>query len=91
MPTKRYASEYNMNHKKRGMAIIFNQENFDALGLDPRIGSQNDWKRLKKTFENLSFSVEIHHDLTLDEIKREIRKGKNHQRIKNKKKKRKKT
>jgi hypothetical protein len=36
MPVERYASEYNMQHLKRGYAIIFNHENFEIPSLKSR-------------------------------------------------------
>jgi hypothetical protein len=36
MPAARYSSEYNMNHAKRGIALIFNHEHFDFPSLKSR-------------------------------------------------------
>lgn len=58
---------YYMNHKNRGMCIIFNHEKFD-LGYDKREGTSLDAKRLKVTFGNLGFDVEVHNDFTHSEI-----------------------
>lgn len=74
MKTFRSAAEYNMNHKNRGMAIIFNHENFDDFNDLPRRGSNKDLSRLKKTLESLNFEVESHTDLSANEIKEKIRK-----------------
>lgn len=65
---------YNMNHKNRGMCIIFNHEKFD-LGYDEREGSSMDAKRLQATFRNLGFDVEVYNDFTHKEIMDKIDKG----------------
>ncbi|XP_077280274.1 caspase-1 isoform X2 [Temnothorax americanus] len=61
------AESYNMNHKNRGMCIIFNHEKFD-LSYDTREGSALDAQRLEKTFGDLGFDVELCHDFTHSEI-----------------------
>ncbi|XP_060782592.1 caspase-6-like [Neoarius graeffei] len=65
--------EYNMKHKRRGLALIFNQENFYwQLRLNPRNGSTADRNNLKKRFEQLDFEVRVFDDHKRDEILRII-------------------
>jgi hypothetical protein len=48
MPVERDAEMYNMNHKRRGLAIIFNHKNFDPrLGLKTRNGTDADRDNLR--------------------------------------------
>ncbi|XP_037822475.1 caspase-1-like isoform X2 [Lucilia sericata] len=68
MPTERNAMEYNMNHKKRGLAIIFNHEFFDIPSLENRKGTNIDCEKLKKTFKSLDFEVSIYKDCKLREV-----------------------
>ncbi|XP_072753824.1 caspase-1 isoform X2 [Anoplolepis gracilipes] len=73
MPVPIDADCYNMNHKHRGKCIIFNHEEFDA-GVDKREGSTTDVMRLKKSFGNLGFDIEIENDLSHIEIMDKIEK-----------------
>lgn len=68
MPVDRYASEYNMKHTRRGMAIIFNHEHFDIQSLKSRTGTNVDCENLKNTLERLSFDVTVHRDKRYNEI-----------------------
>lgn len=68
MPVERYASEYNMKHLSRGMAIIFNHEHFDIQSLKSRTGTNVDCENLKNTLERLSFEVTVHRDKRYNEI-----------------------
>lgn len=65
--------EYNMHHKSRGTALIFNHEKFNDPGLGKRTGTVVDCVNLKQTFESLNFDVQIHNDLSLVEIKRTLK------------------
>lgn len=77
LPVERDALEYKMTHEKRGLAYIFNHENFDDdLSLKPRIGTDADCQNLKRTLEHLSFQVVVCKDLSYDEIIEEIEKSK---------------
>lgn len=58
---------YKMNHKKRGMALIFNHEIFDCNSA--RKGTNIDRDRLADTLESLDFDVEIFENETISEIK----------------------
>lgn len=58
-----------MNHKHRGLAIILNQYIFDhGLQLGQRKGTSKDCNDLKSTFESLGFTVQVHHDLRLNQV-----------------------
>ncbi|XP_017024563.1 caspase-1 [Drosophila kikkawai] len=72
MPVERYASEYNMNHKNRGLALIFNHEFFEIPSLKPRAGTNVDAQELKKTFKSLGFDATVHKDCKLRDILKHI-------------------
>lgn len=56
-----------MDHKKRGLALIFNHAKFDHHS--PRIGTHVDRDRLEKTLQSLDFDVTCYEDLTIEQIK----------------------
>lgn len=58
---------YNMNHKHRGLALIFNHEKYDA-GVKDRNGTQFDRDRLQETFYSLEFDVRIYDDFKINQI-----------------------
>lgn len=58
---------YKMDHKKRGLALIFNHVKFDHHS--PRIGTHVDRDRLEKTLQSLDFDVTCYEDLTVEGIK----------------------
>lgn len=61
--------DYNMNHPKRGYAVIFNHELFDDdLKLARRVGTEVDRSSLRETLLDLKFDVKIHDNLTLKEL-----------------------
>ncbi|XP_040163193.1 caspase-like [Anopheles arabiensis] len=68
---ERYAAYYPMNHKRRGMALIFshNKYNVRNVSLPVREGSAIDCKRLKETLELFRFDVKVYPDFKLEEIK----------------------
>lgn len=69
--------EYNMNHDKRGIAVIFNQEHFDKnTGFARRKGTDVDLDALIKALERLDFKVLYFSDLNRDELINNLRKGK---------------
>lgn len=72
MPTERYASEYNMRHNKRGMAIIFNHEHFDIPSLKSRTGTNVDCENLRHSLEYLQFDVIVYKDLRYADIHQKI-------------------
>ena len=68
------ASEYNMQHRRRGHAVIFNHDTFDSDHYAPREGSKTDVKNLCETFGSLLFDVAVHNNLEYSEIKDTISK-----------------
>ncbi|CAG5012449.1 unnamed protein product [Parnassius apollo] len=73
MPVDRNAPYYNMNHKYRGMAIIFNHEHFDIHSLKSRTGTNVDSDNLSKVLKNLGFRVTVLHNLKSEDINHYIR------------------
>lgn len=67
-PTDRYATHYNMNHAKRGLALIFNHEFFTIAHLRSRCGTNEDCKNLINTLKNLGFEVNDFHNYTHRDI-----------------------
>nr|CAD7446862.1 unnamed protein product [Timema bartmani] len=67
MPVHKDAHEYNMNHKRRGKAVIFNHDEFELK--ETRLGSHVDVENLNHVFSGLGFQVEIHNNLEFVEIK----------------------
>lgn len=65
---------YDMNHSKRGLALIFNHESFDSHV--PRRGTHVDRDRLNKTLKSLDFDVRIFENLKIEEIKTALSNGK---------------
>lgn len=72
MPTDRNAPYYNMNHKHRGMAIIFNHEHFDIHSLKSRTGTNVDSDNLAKVLKGIGFSVTILHNLKSEGVNKYI-------------------
>lgn len=72
MPVDRYASEYNMKHPKRGLAIIFNHEHFEVMSLKSRAGTNVDCENLRMTLERLHFDVMVLKDLRHTEIQHQV-------------------
>jgi len=71
MPVEKDSEVYNMNHKKRGIALIFNHLSFDPrLGLKERSGTNTDCTNLIKTFEELQLEVKPFKDLTYKQMVR---------------------
>ncbi|XP_034484450.1 caspase-like [Drosophila innubila] len=61
--------KYNMNHGKRGKALIFNHKIFDEnLDLSIRDGTDMDCKRLDQVLNKLDFHVTVYTDLCYKEI-----------------------
>lgn len=75
MPTERYASEYNMRHSNRGIALIFNHERFDIPTLKDRTGTNVDCENLYNSFKRLHFDVIVCKDFKLREIQQQIIEG----------------
>lgn len=68
MPVERFGSEYNMNHKNRGFALIFNHEFFDVPSLKSRSGTGADCDNLVETLQHLHFNVHVFKDKKYREI-----------------------
>ena len=67
---------YDFSHKKRGRAIIVNNEQFHSYsGFDSRPGSGVDAKALVKMFEHLGFDVKLRENLKAVEIKQLLERG----------------
>ncbi|XP_056307394.1 caspase-6-like [Danio aesculapii] len=68
--------EYEMNHARRGMALIFNQKSFDwKLKMKTRNGTDADRDRLVSRFEELGFEVKAYNDYNRDKVLSEINKA----------------
>ncbi|XP_049899853.1 caspase-6-like isoform X1 [Epinephelus moara] len=67
------AEEYKMDNKRRGLALIFNQERFNwRLGLNDRRGTKADRDNLEKRLKELKFEVRAYDDLGKKEVKDRI-------------------
>lgn len=73
MPVAKYATHYKMDHKKRGLAYIFNHEVFECGGLKARTGTNEDCKNLKECLTWLGFEVQIFKDLNYTDIEFQVR------------------
>ncbi|XP_049547069.1 uncharacterized protein LOC125958020 [Anopheles darlingi] len=68
--------EYSMNHKKRGIAIIINQENFNCtLKLPTRKGTNKDRDDVRKVLEKLQFQVRVLNDPSKSTLFKELEKN----------------
>jgi len=67
---------YNMTHKNRGQAIIFNHEHFNIDKLKARTGTEVDAKNLEATLISFGFEVQMYHNLDYRSLKRIVDKGK---------------
>lgn len=59
---------YNMAHKKRGLAIIFNHQTFIVPYLKDRMGTNVDCEQLKMCLKKLDFEVHVYNDLGVKDI-----------------------
>uniref|UniRef100_A0A7M4EDZ8 Caspase-6 n=2 Tax=Crocodylus porosus TaxID=8502 RepID=A0A7M4EDZ8_CROPO len=67
------AAQYKMNHKRRGVAVIFNHEHFNwLLKLPDRRGTFADRENLKRSMTNLGFEVKCFDDLKAEEVLQHI-------------------
>ncbi|XP_018611669.1 caspase-6-like [Scleropages formosus] len=67
------SAEYQMNHKRRGLAVIFNNEWFDwRLCLPERKGSNVDKNNLIQRLTELNFEVKHYDDLKTEELLNKI-------------------
>ncbi|KAI3353111.1 hypothetical protein L3Q82_019677 [Scortum barcoo] len=63
------AEEYKMNYKRRGLALIFNQERFFwRLGLNDRNGTNADRYNLEKRLRELNFEVRTYENYKQVEV-----------------------
>ncbi|GAA6214838.1 caspase-6 [Lates japonicus] len=63
------AEEYKMNNKRRGLAIIFNQERFFwRLGLNDRHGTNADRYNLERRLKELGFDVKSYDNYKEEEV-----------------------
>ncbi|XP_012789123.2 caspase-6-like [Sorex araneus] len=61
--------KYKMNHKRRGLALIFNHEQFHSLlGLPHRLGTCVDRDRLYTRFLELGFEVICYNNLKAEDV-----------------------
>lgn len=72
MVTDRHAAEYNMRHKRRGLALIFNHENFEVPSLKARAGTNVDCDNLTRCLKQLDFEVTVYKDCRLKELLRYV-------------------
>ncbi|XP_032640525.1 caspase-6 isoform X4 [Chelonoidis abingdonii] len=67
------AAHYKMNHRRRGVALIFNHEQFYwHLTLPDRRGTLADRDNLKRSLTELGFEVRCFDDLKAEEVMRNI-------------------
>ncbi|XP_032672503.1 caspase-1-like isoform X1 [Odontomachus brunneus] len=60
------AEEYNMNHKRRGVALVLNHIHFENM--NTRKGSEKDAENLRTSLSNLGFEIRIYTDPTIKTI-----------------------
>ncbi|XP_033191987.1 caspase drICE [Bombus vancouverensis nearcticus] len=61
-----HSEVYNMNHKRRGIALIFSHVNFKKL--EKRVGGEKDSKELEQTLKYLGFDVRVYDDSNVKTI-----------------------
>ena len=71
-PLERY---YKMDHKNRGLAIIFNHESFLDFYVPIRKGTHIDRERLYKTYKNLGFDVKVYNNARGADIEKILKEG----------------
>lgn len=77
LPKYDFKSHYDMNHERRGLAIIFNHKHFDEhTGYGTRMGTEVDLESLKKTCKALDFTTKHHDDLKRVDIFQELERSK---------------
>uniref|UniRef100_U5ERQ7 Putative caspase n=1 Tax=Corethrella appendiculata TaxID=1370023 RepID=U5ERQ7_9DIPT len=77
-------TNYLMNHKERGVALIFNHFEYDNEKIPKRHGTQADEENIKSTLLKLGFTennIHVKNDLTVQEIFDEVDKLKVQQKI----------
>lgn len=69
MPVHKDSEVYNMNHRRRGLAIVFNHKHFDPrLQLKQRNGTDADRDNLRQTLNLLDFTVNVYNDASYKEM-----------------------
>ncbi|XP_059200420.1 caspase-8-like [Centropristis striata] len=63
---------YALTHKPRGLCVVINNEEFLGTRLKRRKGTQEDAMALRKVFTQLGFTMEIHENLTAEDIRHEL-------------------
>lgn len=63
-----------MNHKRRGIALIFSHVNFKKL--DKRVGGEKDSQELEQTLKYLGFDVRVYDDSNVKTILSTVQNGK---------------
>ncbi|XP_006918975.1 caspase-6 isoform X1 [Pteropus alecto] len=72
------AEKYKMDHRRRGIALIFNHERFFwHLTLPERRGTSADRDNLKRRFSDLGFEVKCFNDLKAEELLLKIHEASN--------------
>lgn len=71
----RYATHYNMNNPKRGLAMIFNHEFFTTNHLKSRSGTNVDCETLRNCLLKLGFEVKDYQNLVFKDIQKNLEKG----------------
>lgn len=59
---------YNMNHPKRGIALIFNHEEFGVGGLKQRAGTAVDCENLNEQLKTLGFEVKVYNNMNYTDL-----------------------
>ncbi|KAF5291193.1 hypothetical protein FQA39_LY14435 [Lamprigera yunnana] len=72
MPAERNATHYNMNHKHRGLALVFNHEHFNVGGLSRRSGTNVDCEFLIVRLQKLGFEVKAFQDYEYSQVYSEV-------------------
>ena len=71
MPVARDSEVYNMNHRRRGVAFIFNHMHFhERLELKQRNGTNADRDNLRLTLRSMDFEVRVYNDLVFKDLER---------------------
>lgn len=74
LKTAIHSLDYNMDHKKRGFCLIFDNENFHpSRAMPTRTGTQTDSNGLYSLFRSLCFDVVLFRDLTSSQIKQQLK------------------
>lgn len=74
IPQPAGTDEYDINHSKAGVAIIFNHKHIK--GQATRNGTEQDRDRLESALKLYGFDVSVYNDLTFDEVTNTLEKGK---------------